>query len=1293
METGRHPRSLDPGAGQRRPGRVRHPIGRVRAIGLAGLLPLAGALTPGPPRSAAAPASAPLSPARPDPAREAVFARFLDWVESAGRSAPLAPDPADLDAVRTLARERHEEMTALIRRDPRRAIELALPEPVRAELPHDIASLVEERVCGIGDLAVLAATSLPGTAGKVEPWTRTVTLHGREYRAFVFGRRLDASSQFGVPLCGIALDDLCAVDENPLCRLSLTDPRAERAGPCPVCALPRRSAAAPVLTAWGGQAAWACCEEHALAWNAQLIEREEGSVGTRGAMAASPYTTGEKRLILIRVDFDDRAGAPFADATGPNLIADIDEVFRRESQDQLSFLPAGGGSAVTPTYRMPQTAEYYGTDGSAGRLRTDAREAAEQDGFDLDEFDFDMICHGTVPGWSWAGLGMVGAPGAWIQNSFSRGVMVHELGHNLGLGHANFWDTQGESIIGQGESVEYGDRFDIMGSGSSGWGFSAYFKNFLDWIPDSGVRTVSRSGVYQLRAHDVPGAAGVRLLSITKSGTTWRYWLEYRQGQQGNPWFSNAAVVRWTRNSTRQTDLLDASVGSASGKDDAPLRAGDTFTDSERAVHITPLGTLDGDPNTLSVQVSFGQPAGNRAPRITLEATPDGTEQGFTFRAAAVDDDGDALSYFWDFGDATPSSDTAEVAHEWTRDGEYVVRCTVSDRRGGRGTDALLVRLGAARQPRIEGRVATAEGPLDGVRVFVSATRSTYTDRQGLFRLAGLAEGSYNVRAARDGFAFLHPAFANPVAAAPGTDGVDLVAIAASGMEPAVLLAAGSVWRFLDDGSEPPSQWTSPEFDDGAWKSGRARLGYGDDGEITRVGYGPDATNKFITTYFRSRFAVAEPARLVTLTARLARDDGAIVYLNGTEVVRSNMPDGSVTGATEADEAIGGAEESQFEEWSIPVDALQQDDNVLAVEVHQAAPDSSDLGFDLELVARGLPWPPAGVFISAPASGTQLQAPAAVPVTVAAATGSAEPVARIVLFAGDQALAESPGPSLAWQWTGVGPGAYRLRAEAVGAAGTQLASAPIRVMVTEPVLSAGSVWRFWDRGSLPAADWMVPAYSDAGWRSGPARLGYGSDGEVTRVGYGPSSGAKYMTTYFRHAFTLPAGAAAQRIQLRLQCDDGAVVYVNGAEAYRRNMPSGPVSFPTPAAAVVDGDGEQAWSAAQLGPGWLVEGTNVIAAEVHQISPSSSDIGFDLAVDSLGSGAGDAPPPLALQPAGAWLLLSWPRQPGFWDLLRADALGDAAAWERAPEPLLEIGPAAAVYTSPRGGQGFFLLDER
>src|SRR5262249_28068038 len=146
------------------------------------------------------------------------------------------------------------------------------------------------------------------------------------------------------------------------------------------------------------------------------------------------------------------------------------------------------------------------------------------------------------------GLGYVGAAGVWLRNYFTPGVAGHELGHNYGLNHANFWDTSGQSIIGTGTSVEYGDIYDTMGSANAGPNhFNASYKNLLNWLKPTETLTVTSNGVYRIYPHDDTNSTGLRGLKIVRSSTT-NYWVEFRQKFSGNPWLMNGAGIRWSGN-------------------------------------------------------------------------------------------------------------------------------------------------------------------------------------------------------------------------------------------------------------------------------------------------------------------------------------------------------------------------------------------------------------------------------------------------------------------------------------------------------------------------------------------------------------------------------------------------------------------------------------------------------------------------------------------------------------------------------------------------------------------------
>lgn len=172
---------------------------------------------------------------------------------------------------------------------------------------------------------------------------------------------------------------------------------------------------------------------------------------------------------------------------------------------------------------------------------------------------------------------------------------------------------------------------------------------------------------------------------------------------------------------------------------------------------------------------------------------------------------------------------------------------------------------------------------------------------------------------------------------------------------PEVIVSAGARWKYLDNGSDQGIAWRGTTFDDSAWASGVSQLGYGDSGagvnfeEETVLSYGPDAKNKYLTYYFRKWFYVSDAAAYaaqgVKLGERINRDDGAVVYLNGAEIARHNLPSGSVTYQTRATTAVEDAWVTRNNITSNLVNGW----NLVAAEVHQSDAASSDVSFDLEL--------------------------------------------------------------------------------------------------------------------------------------------------------------------------------------------------------------------------------------------------------------------------------------------------------------------------------------------------------
>jgi len=354
----------------------------------------------------------------------------------------------------------------------------------------------------------------------------------------------------------------------------------------------------------------------------------------------------------------------------------------------------------------------------------------------------------------------------------------------------------------------------------------------------------------------------------------------------------------------------------------------------------------------------------------------------------------------------------------------------------------------------------------------------------------------------------------------------DLTMELVEGEAPLPRIEAGAEWTYLDDGSDQgASDWKLANFDASSWSTGAAQLGYGDGDETTVISYGPDSRNKYPTTYLRKTFEVVDPDAIAELELLILRDDGIVVFINGVEVARDNLPAGVITYQTYALDAVDGGNEDTFFEYIVSADALVAGTNVIAVELHNQRPTSSDVSFDLAMTAVGL---------------------------------------------------DQSGPS-----------------------------------TTQEVIEAGHTWKYLDDGSDQGAAWRAPSFDDASWASGPAKFGYGDGNETTTLDFGPDSGNKRITYYFRTAFEVPDARVVHGLHFGVQRDDGVIVYVNGTEVIRDNMPAGEIDYMTFSADIISGSGETTFYEFEVDPSVLVDGTNVLAVEIHNRDGTSSDLGFDL----------------------------------------------------------------------------------
>lgn len=167
-----------------------------------------------------------------------------------------------------------------------------------------------------------------------------------------------------------------------------------------------------------------------------------------------------------------------------------------------------------------------------------------------------------------------------------------------------------------------------------------------------------------------------------------------------------------------------------------------------------------------------------------------------------------------------------------------------------------------------------------------------------------------------------------------------------------IAIPANSAWRYNTPASAPPSTWKDSTFDDTAWASGIAPLGYNDATLnmdcATILSYGSNPASRYPAAYFRKTFKIVNPSVVTGLVIRARVNDGMVLYLNGAEQKRVHMPEGAISHATLATVSVP---PTFWTNILLSASGLVAGDNVLAVEVHQAAVDSVDLIMDMTVTA------------------------------------------------------------------------------------------------------------------------------------------------------------------------------------------------------------------------------------------------------------------------------------------------------------------------------------------------------
>jgi hypothetical protein len=218
----------------------------------------------------------------------------------------------------------------------------------------------------------------------------------------------------------------------------------------------------------------------------------------------------------------------------------------------------------------------------------------------------------------------------------------------------------------------------------------------------------------------------------------------------------------------------------------------------------------------------------------------------------------------------------------------------------------------------------------------------------------------------------LQATLSNPVIAQLGSPASIFLVKIVSAPPPtnSTLIARGATWKYRDLASDPGATWRNTNYNDSAWPSGPAQLGFSysdpETDERTLI-----ADNDQITSYFRTTFIMASSGAFTNLSMWMLRDDAGVVHINGREVYRSpNLPalPAAIGYSTTSGSPNG---ENTIDTATLGATNLFVGTNWAAVEIHQQGATSSDVSFDFELIGNSasLPPPPQNLYLASFSTG------------------------------------------------------------------------------------------------------------------------------------------------------------------------------------------------------------------------------------------------------------------------------------------------------------------------------------
>lgn len=707
----------------------------------------------------------------PDMARIEAFEAWVERWKTSEDKAALA------DEGKTLASARRAEFKALIAKDPKQALERSVSRVVRQDLPAAIVAELEQPVSATGNFNVYYGRAPEGvTPSKDALVLRYFETGGKDYYARVFGQMEEVSSRKGVPLRGVAIDREMAVAESPLrplevgervpagtvvqdvCPVSGETTEAVSSGEAVTEATPTVEVGESVITLCNGSHVSVLDEKY------RTLVQASGS-GSSFFLDAHPGSSGESignlRSLYIRAAYPEQMTAPNTEDQ-----ADADMRNNARYYQESSYGKMTSTYTITPLITLPHTLRWYRDKDTEvnglGLIHSDARALARQLGYDTTQYHCILL---RVNGGLRGGSSWGGGDSVWLGWG-GMDVINHEVGHSLGLGHANYWSTTDGTAYGNGSNQEYGNPFDVMGGGGDFMAhYGAAVKRRLNWLQASNMHLPTGDGVFRIFAFDQPRLeSGKRYgLNVAKNSSI-SYDLEFRPA---TPALAKQAVVIYGGR------LIDTTPGTPAGKNDAGIQVGATYSDWESDQHFTLLGINATSPASIDVAYRKGPFPNNTAPAATLAATATSIAVGgqVTFTATASDAEGDPLAYAWQFSDGVTGTNSSSFTRSFDSTSQVFAQLTVSDLKGGSVRRSVLITVGSPSTRSIAGSITAAGLPLAGVLVS-DGSRSTTTNSDGSYTLANVPNGSRTLTASAPGYTFT-AGFTNPLTVSANVTGAN----------------------------------------------------------------------------------------------------------------------------------------------------------------------------------------------------------------------------------------------------------------------------------------------------------------------------------------------------------------------------------------------------------------------------------------------------------------------------------------------------------------------------------------